>query len=198
MSIHKGKTTTITNLYGGVDTMGPIYTPPDNPINGNIRSMPKLHNMSDYLSTRHLTHYPVPINYHDNKIRNHNIDTNPLACPDRSKMIQYEYINAPDCIEGTITPNYNKCPLRILRGNSNDDIEKVKFNSYNCTRQFIRYGRWMSTADNHYLNSPVWRKGLSAESRNIEQKEYGLMQDNILKIIKGVEQDNDILSMQIN
>jgi hypothetical protein len=202
MSIHRGKTSektsVITNLYGGVDTLGPIYTPPDNPISGNIRAMPKLHNMSDFLATRRLTHYPVPINYNDNQSRLYNINMRPTDCPDRSMMAQYEYLDAPECVGKSITSDYNKCPLRIIRGDSNDDIEKVKFNSYNCSRKYIRYGKWMSSDSNVYLNSPIWRRGLSEESRNIEQKEYGIMQDNIIKIIKGAEQDDAILSMVTN
>ena len=48
----------------------------------------------------------------------------------------------------------------------------------------ILYGKFLSTESNIYLNSPIWRKSVNIEGRELMRKGYKIMSNNVEKIIK--------------
>lgn len=170
-----------------------------------VDKYPKMHNMNQYLSTKRLLHFPIPINYNnpeisvskdkyyansvkynpsknyyyiDNNYCNLNLNTFP---PEKSQFY------APQCT--TITKDYNKCPIRRNSVKLNTTINNtINNDAYSNTRGYIRYGKFLSTESNVYLNSPIWQKSVNMEGRELMRKGYKIMYDNIEKIINSTDE----------
>ena len=176
-----------------------------NQLDEYVNKYPKMHNMNQYLATKRLLHYPIPINYNNpeisvskDKYYANSVKYNP------SKNYYYiddDYCNLnlntfpPEKMQlyalqcTTITKDYNKCPIRRNSVKLNMTNNNVKNNdAYSNTRGYIRYGKFLSTESNVYLNSPIWRKSVNMEGRELMRKGYKIMYNNIDKIVNSTDE----------
>ena len=229
---HKVKKTTIDNLSQNSiinNNFCHKNNPDENGTTSNnntyIQKQPKMHNMNQYLATKRLLHYPIPINYNNPDI---SVDRNTYLANSLkyNPSTNYYYVDedycnlninnfppvdqhfdAPQCT--TLTYDYNRCPLRRNSvkpptnlsnlstsnpsnpNNPSNPITSADYatnNAYYNTRGYIRYGKFLSTESNVYLNSPIWRKSVNMEGRDLMRRGYNKMYKNVDKIIRSTDQ----------